>query len=181
MTMPVSAPGPAADLIDHAAGIIVRKQKEPYTAPYHWAGALWEAGMLVAPGTPPLDDDDRAELEAHRDGVGHLAEDPMHAGQPVHEIYSHADGESRYWLQVTHQGMPLWSCACCGKLTIGPPGSGAPERCAGCEYGTADDLGPMLYETQAACRSWTASDGGQYGGACQIAGTDGCQCEEEAT
>lgn len=44
-------PGPAADLIDHAAGIIVKKMREPHTGPYHWAGALWEAGMLVAPGT----------------------------------------------------------------------------------------------------------------------------------
>ena len=50
--MRASTPGPAVDLIDHAAGIIVKKQKEPHTAPYHWAGALWEAGMLVAPGTP---------------------------------------------------------------------------------------------------------------------------------
>lgn len=46
-----TAPGPAADLISYAAGIIVAKMREPHTAPYHWAGALWEAGMLVAPGT----------------------------------------------------------------------------------------------------------------------------------
>lgn len=39
------------DLIEHAAGIIVEKMREPHTAPYHWAGALWAAGMLVAPGT----------------------------------------------------------------------------------------------------------------------------------
>lgn len=53
--MTVSAPGPAVDLIEHAAGIIVAKMREPHTAPYHWAGALWEAGMLVAPGTAPAD------------------------------------------------------------------------------------------------------------------------------
>ncbi|HEV2929629.1 MAG TPA: hypothetical protein VGW74_13120 [Propionibacteriaceae bacterium] len=51
--MTTSTPGPAVDLIEHAAGIIVAKQREKYTAPYHWAGALWEAGMLVAPGTAP--------------------------------------------------------------------------------------------------------------------------------
>ena len=49
---PGSAPGPAADLIEHAASIIVASRTMPHTAPGHWAGALWEAGMLVAPGTP---------------------------------------------------------------------------------------------------------------------------------
>jgi hypothetical protein len=48
-----TGPGPAVDLIEHAAGIIVAKMEEPHTAPYHWAGALWEAGMLVAPGAAP--------------------------------------------------------------------------------------------------------------------------------
>jgi hypothetical protein len=56
-----STPGPAVDLIEHAAGIIVAKQKEPHTAPYHWAGALWEAGMLIAPGTQP----EGAESDSH--------------------------------------------------------------------------------------------------------------------
>nr|WP_221374525.1 AAA family ATPase [Actinoplanes polyasparticus] len=49
--MTASTPAPAVDLIEHAAGIIVKSKSQPYTAPYHWAGALWEAGMLVAPGT----------------------------------------------------------------------------------------------------------------------------------
>lgn len=49
----MTAPGPAADLIEYAAKIIVAKRQESYTAPYHWAGALWESGMLVAPGTAP--------------------------------------------------------------------------------------------------------------------------------
>lgn len=44
-------PGPAADLIEHAAGIIAAKRREPHTGAYHWAGALWEAGMLHAPGS----------------------------------------------------------------------------------------------------------------------------------
>lgn len=48
--MSASTPEPAAELIDHAAGIIAAKKREPHTVPYHWAGALWEAGMLVAPG-----------------------------------------------------------------------------------------------------------------------------------
>ncbi len=52
--MSASTPGPAVDLIEHAVGIIVKSKSQPHTAPYHWAGALWEAGMLVAPGaTPP--------------------------------------------------------------------------------------------------------------------------------
>lgn len=46
----VGTPGPNVDLIEHAAGIIVAEKKKPHTAPYHWAGALWEAGMLVPPG-----------------------------------------------------------------------------------------------------------------------------------
>lgn len=48
-------PGPAVDLIEHAASIISASQQKPHTAPYHWAGALWDAGMLVAPGTPQAD------------------------------------------------------------------------------------------------------------------------------
>jgi hypothetical protein len=43
-------PGPASDLIDHAAKIIIEARKDPHTAPGHWAGALWQAGMLVGPG-----------------------------------------------------------------------------------------------------------------------------------
>jgi len=45
-------PGPAVGLIEHAARIIVETRKQPHTAPYHWAAALYEAGMLVSPGTP---------------------------------------------------------------------------------------------------------------------------------
>lgn len=52
--MSVQTPGPAAELIDHAAGIIVEARKQPHTAPGHWAGALWKAGMLVAPGSAAL-------------------------------------------------------------------------------------------------------------------------------
>lgn len=46
-----TGPGPLVDLIEYAAGIIVASKQQPYTAPYHWAGALYEAGMLVAPGS----------------------------------------------------------------------------------------------------------------------------------
>lgn len=48
--MTASTPGPAAPLIEQAAQIIVDSQDQPHTAPYHWAGALYEAGMLVSPG-----------------------------------------------------------------------------------------------------------------------------------
>ncbi len=123
--------------------------------------------------------EDAHELQAWRDGCGRLAEDAMHAGQPVHEIYSHDAGESKWWLQVTHGGQPLWSCACCAKLTISPAGQGAPEKCAGCEHGTADDLGPLLYPNPAACRSWAEAYGGGYSGPCLIAGSDGCECEDQ--
>lgn len=127
--------------------------------------------------TTALTDEDHAELQAYRHGRGQLAADPMHAGQPVHEC-SNVWDDAKYYLQVTHQGMPLWSCACCSKLTIGPPGWGAPEKCAGCEHGTADDLGPALYESPAACRLWPTNHGGQYDGPCLIAGSDGCECPE---
>ncbi|MFJ1539314.1 hypothetical protein ACIODS_12295 [Micromonospora chalcea] len=49
----VQTPGPAVDLIEHAAGIIVKTMDHSRSAPYHWAGALWEAGMLHAPGSEP--------------------------------------------------------------------------------------------------------------------------------
>jgi hypothetical protein len=48
--MSPSTPGPDAELIDYAAGVIVRSRKQPHTAPYDWARALREEGMLVPPG-----------------------------------------------------------------------------------------------------------------------------------
>jgi hypothetical protein len=118
--------------------------------------------------------EDREELQAYRDGLGQLAEDPMHAGQPVHVVYGE-DGEPAYWLQVTHQGHPLWSCQACSKLTVHLR-PGTPDKCVSC--GAVDTLTPLLYETSAACLSWSASYGGQYDGECLIAGTDGCDCPE---
>lgn len=49
--MTAQQPGAAVDLIEHAARIIIAEKQKPHTGPYHWAGALWQAGMLVAPGT----------------------------------------------------------------------------------------------------------------------------------
>lgn len=119
--------------------------------------------------------EDAEELQAHRDGIGHLAEDPMHAGQPVHAVYIYADDETKYWLQITHADMPLWNCMCCGKLSISQAGTARPERCAGCgEH--PDCLTPLIYEGPAACRSWAERDGGGYDGPCLIAGSDGCEC-----
>lgn len=71
----VSTEGPASDLISHAAGIILKSMDEPYTAPGHWAGALWKAGMLVHPGTSetePLTATPREELA---DAVRALADE----------------------------------------------------------------------------------------------------------
>lgn len=50
-TLTVTTPGPAVPLIERAADIVVAEMRKPHTAPYHWVGALWEAGMLCAPGT----------------------------------------------------------------------------------------------------------------------------------
>jgi hypothetical protein len=94
----------------------------------------------------------RAEVQAHYDGIGHLAEDPMHAGQPVHEELNWADGEPHYWLQVTHQDMPLWTCAACQKVTLTVKGE--PQKCAGC--GAVESCGPLLYQARVYCRSSTA-------------------------
>ena len=67
-------PGAAAALIEHAAAIIVAKQKEPYTAPGHWAGALWEAGMLVAPGFNPDEIDQLRERAERAEAALHNAD-----------------------------------------------------------------------------------------------------------
>lgn len=72
-------------------------------------------------------------------------------------------------------GRPLWSCAACSKLTLGS-GTAEPKSCLGC--GAEGDLGPVLSETSAACRSWTKNYGGQYDDPCLIAGSDGCDCPE---
>jgi hypothetical protein len=121
-------------------------------------------------------DDLRSEVQAHRDGVGHLAEDPMHAGQPVHVAYRYDDGEPVFHLQRTHQDMPLWFCPADLALTIGAKDGSEPARCVKC--GAGGDLGPALYEEQAGCRSWSASYGGQYDGPCLITGSDGCECDD---
>lgn len=52
--MTAASPGPLADLLEHAADIIIASRKEPHTAPYHWAAALWKAGLLHA--TPGADE-----------------------------------------------------------------------------------------------------------------------------
>ncbi len=125
--------------------------------------------MTISPFTPG----DRDELEAHRDGIGHLAEDPMHAGQPVWRLPDDLAGEPRYRIQVTHTDLPLWQCDHCRKLTLG----NLPARCAGCGL-DGDGLSPLLYGRAAACRSWGAEHGGGYDGDCQIVGWDGCICPE---
>ncbi len=121
-----------------------------------------------------------AELTALRNGHGQLTIDPIHAGQPIVEVYSYSEGESTYWLQHTHQELPVFSCCVCGQVTLGKPdGPGKAARPFGCrKCGTdhADDLAPHLYDNPAACRSWSANYGGQYDGPCLIAGSDGCEC-----
>jgi hypothetical protein len=113
---------------------------------------------------------DLTELQAHRDGIGHLAEDPMHAGQTVWRLPDLDDGEVRYRLQISHADAPLWQCDGCRKLTLGPD----PDRCVGC--GRDDGaLSPLLYEKAATCRSWAGSN---YTGDCQIAHWDGCVCPD---
>lgn len=68
--MSAPTPGPAADLIEHAARVILASKKQPHTAPYHWAGALYQAGMLVAPGTagptPDILHTGRADIHHHK-------------------------------------------------------------------------------------------------------------------
>lgn len=119
-------------------------------------------------------EDLRIEVQAHADGIGHLAQDPMHAGQLVH-VYDYSNGEQNYRLQVTHAETPVWQCSECRKLTVSPD----PAQCAGCGKDADEVIGPLLYEQDAACRSWSADYGGQYDGPCLIAGWDGCNCPEE--
>lgn len=126
-------------------------------------------------GPAVLDDEERAELQAWRNGHGQLAQDPMHAGQLIHQASNPWD-EAQYYLQITHAGLPLWHCAVCSKVTLSSA-DGAPESCVGCN--SVDTLGPMLYPRTVACRSWRDGDGGQYDGPCLIAGSDGCQCIDE--
>lgn len=129
--------------------------------------------------TPEEINELREELQAHRDGIGHLAEDmPGSCPQPIHETRNETD-EPSYWRQVTHQGMPLWSCQVCSKLTLT---TGAePAKCAGC--GAVDTCGPLLYPESVVCRSWLNNRRGQLApvdGPCLIAGSDGCECPEAA-
>jgi hypothetical protein len=48
-------PGPEADLIGYAAGIIVEAKKQPFATPASVAAALYKAGVLAPPGafSPP--------------------------------------------------------------------------------------------------------------------------------
>lgn len=117
--------------------------------------------------------EDAEELQAHRDGIGHVAIDHLHAGQCVFPMYDQA-AEVRYRLQMSHAETPLWSCDACHKLTVSPD----PQRCAGCG---ADDghLEAALYDGWVVCKSRTEHEGGGYDGPCLIAGWDGCDCPEE--
>lgn len=121
-------------------------------------------------------EDLRAEVQAHRDGLFHVALDPMHAGQVVEEHYDSRTGEPIYHLQVTCQGVTVWGCAECQKLTISATW---PQRCWGCGADGNTNCGQETYETPATCRSWSTDRGGQYDGPCLIAGSDGCDCDEE--
>jgi hypothetical protein len=120
-------------------------------------------------------DDLRAEVQAHRDGIGHLAEDPMHAGQPVHVEYRCSDGEPIYRLQVTHADQPLWQCVRCRKLTLGNPGA-----CVGCGLNAIEAFEPLLYPTLGECRTVASAGATPYEEPCLIAGSDGCDCPEAA-
>lgn len=123
-------------------------------------------------------DDLRAEVKAHRDGLFHVALDPMHAGQVVEEHYNPSTGVNVYYLRVTCQGVPVWGCAECQKLTISD--EEWPARCSGCGADGETNMGQETYEKPATCRSWNADRGGQYDGPCLIAGWDGCDCPEVA-
>lgn len=119
-------------------------------------------------------DELRAELDAYRDGFNQPTRDPMHAGQPVHESVSYDGAELRWYLQVTHRGLPMWSCAVCQQVTLGEP-----TGCVKCGTDHGDDLGPVWYADDASCRSWFSASGPLYDGPCLIAGSDGCECPEE--
>lgn len=116
-------------------------------------------------------EDARAEIQAHRDGIGHVAEDPMHAGQPVHVSYGRNDDEPVYHLQITHQDMPMWQCDDCYKLTLGVQDGGEPDACAGC--GAEGVFAAVMYATPVVCRSRVMRQG-----PCLIAGSDGCECPD---
>lgn len=116
----------------------------------------------------------RAELDMYRQGMNQLTIDPMRAGQPVHETFDWHEGEPRYYLQQTHRGMPIFSCAVCDQVTVGEP-----TGCVKCGTDHGSDLTAHLYETRGACRSWAANYGGQYDGLCLISGSDGCECPDE--
>lgn len=82
---------------------------------------------------------ERHELEAYRDGLGQLAEDPPGLDSP--RFAASAGPDSAIHLQVTHRGVPVWVCAnLCGRVTVtaAPPGS-----CGGC--GGQDSLSEALY------------------------------------
>ena len=117
----------------------------------------------------------QAELDAYRAGFNQPTRDPMHAGQPVHETLSYDDAEPSYYLQITHRGMTLWSCGVCQQVTLGEP-----TGCGKCGTDHVDDLSPLLYEEPAGCKSWYPASGPVYDGLCLIAGSDGCECPEEA-
>lgn len=122
-----------------------------------------------------LDDKERAELQAWRDGLFQVALDPMHAGQVVEEGHDSRTGEPVYYLQVTHQGITVWDCAECQRYTVSETW---PERCAGCGADGSTNLGQLTYEKPATCRAAMAIYADDYDGPCLIAGSDGCECTE---
>lgn len=107
------------------------------------------------------------ELDAFREGMGQLAYDKPHKGQPLHTEYDWHSDEPRDYLQFTYRTEPAWSCMVCLKVNLGVETT----VCAGCGN---EDLTPMLHGP-VFCRA--LGDG--YDAPCLVLGHDGCQCPDE--
>ena len=116
----------------------------------------------------PFTDEERAELDAYRQGSCSIAFDPVSPGRVVHPMDTQG-GEQTYHVQETHRGQLVWICACCVRFTVGGL---ADDPCVGCGE---RDLS-YVPSVSLACKSWSETDGGRYAGRCLIVGSDGCEC-----
>lgn len=81
----------------------------------------------------------RAEMDAARTGLGQIFLDPPGLYSP--RIPGANDGEPVLYLQLTHQGIPVWICPDCVRMSVA---ESQPKTCRNCGY-EGDDIGEAFH------------------------------------
>ena len=83
----------------------------------------------------------KAELAMYHKGMYQLAYDPPSLTSPHVEIDGGIETDRAIHLQQTHQGVPVWICQCCEKVSVWLE---KPQICTGCA--SEDMMGAALHD-----------------------------------